>query len=364
MNINKGVIKKAQKIVLYGPEGIGKSTFAAQAPGVIFIDTEDSTAHMDVARFDKPSSWTMLREQVAYVKSHPGICQTLAVDTADWAERLAIEYIISSKSSNGNIKGIEDLGYGKGYVYLEEEFGRFLNDLQDLIEKGINIVVTAHAEIKKIEQPEEVGGYDHWQMKLEKKTMPLLKEWADILLFANYKTLVTNVDNLGATKGKNIAQGNKRVMYTTRTPWWDGKNRHDLPDELPFDFRQIAHILGTVNPPQAQEPVAQQIEPPKQQVAAPVQEVKQTSQPEITQADDDIMLGINASTPKALADLMRANHVSVPEIQEVVGQKGYYPADTPIANYDPGFIAGVLVGAWDQVYGLIKINKDNMTIPY
>lgn len=361
MNINKGVIKKAQKIVLYAVEGIGKSTFASQAPGVLFIDTEDSTAHMDVARFDRPSSWTMLQQQVAYVKSHPGICQTLAVDTADWAEKLAIQHIVSSAKKTG----IEDFGYGKGYTYLEEEFGKFLNSLQDLIEMGINIIVIAHAEIKKVEQPEEVGGYDHWQMKLEKKTMPLLKEWADILLFANYKTMVMNVDGQGATKGKNIAQGNKRVMYTTRTPWWDGKNRHDLPDELPFDFRQIAHILGTVNPPQAQEPVAQQIEPPKQTVTAPVQEVKQTPPPqEITRNDDDIMLGINASTPKALADLMRANHVSVPEIQEVVGQKGYYPADTPIANYDPGFIAGVLVGAWDQVYGLIKVNKDNMTIPY
>ena len=206
MNINKGVIKKPQKIVIYGPEGIGKSTFAAQAPGVLFIDTEDSTTHMDVARFDKPTSWTMLRQQVAYIKANPTTCKTLAVDTADWAERLAIEHIIAAKSTNGNIKGIEDFGYGKGYVYLEEEFGRFLNDLQDLVEIGINIVITAHAEIKKIEQPEEIGGYDHWQMKLEKKTMPLLKEWADVLLFANYKTMVVNVDNQGATKGKNKAQ--------------------------------------------------------------------------------------------------------------------------------------------------------------
>ncbi|MGB4589001.1 MAG: ATP-binding protein [Clostridiaceae bacterium] len=359
MNINKGVIRKAQKIVLYAVEGIGKSTFASQAPGVLFIDTEDSTAHMDVARFDRPSSWTMLQQQVAYVKSHPGICQTLAVDTADWAEKLAIQHIVSGAKKTG----IEDFGYGKGYTYLEEEFGKFLNSLQNLIEIGINIIVVAHAEIKKVEQPEEVGGYDHWQMKLEKKTMPLLKEWADILLFANYKTMVINVDNQGATKGKNIAQGNKRIMYTTRSPWWDAKNRHDLPDELPFEFRQIAHILGTVNPPQVQEQIVHQIDPPKQ-TSAPVQEMKQATQSEITQNDDDIMLGIKNSTPKALADLMRANHVSVPEIQEVVGQKGYYPADTPIANYDPGFIAGVLVGAWDQVYGLIKINKDNMTIPY
>lgn len=372
MNINRGVIKKPQKIVIYGPEGIGKSTFAAQAPGVLFIDTEDSTTHMDVARFDKPTSWTMLRQQVAYIKANPTICKTLAVDTADWAERLAIEHIIASKSTNGNIKGIEDFGYGKGYVYLEEEFGRFLNDLQDLIEIGINIVITAHAEIKKIEQPEEVGGYDHWQMKLEKKTMPLLKEWADVLLFANYKTMVINVDNQGAAKGKNKAQGNQRVMYTTRTPWWDGKNRHDLPDELPFDFRHIAHIVGESKQTQPEVQQTVQVEPPKQQEPPKQAEQKPMSQapPQTTQAtqapknDDDVLLGIKSTTPPALADLMRANHVSVPEIQEVVGQKGYYPADTPIENYDPGFISGVLVGAWEQVYGLIKVNKENMLVKF
>ena len=373
MNISKGVIKKPQKIVLYGPEGIGKSTFAAQAPGVVFIDTEDSTSHMDVARFDKPSSWTMLMNQVAYVKANPHICQTLAIDTADWAERLAIEHIAAGSKKTG----IEDFGYGKGYVYLEEEFGRFLNALQELIDRGINIVITAHAEIKKIEQPEEVGGYDHWQMKLEKKTMPLLKEWADVLLFANYKTMVMNVDGQGATKGKNKAQGNQRVMYTTRTPWWDAKNRHNLQDELPFSFSNIAHILnGSAPAPQQAEVQPMSITPPKveEPKAPPVQEVKKeakvapteqkTMDPTVPDENYDIPLGITAAIPPALAQLMRANNVSTAEIQEVVGQKGYYPADTPIANYDPGFIQGVLVAAWNQVYEIIKKNKENLYVEF
>ena len=88
------------------------------------------------------------------------------------------------------------------------------------------MVLTAHAQIKKFEQPDELGAYDRWELKLEKKTAPLTKEWADMVLFANYKTMVVNVDNQGAAKGKNKAQGGQRVMFTTHHPAWDAKNRY------------------------------------------------------------------------------------------------------------------------------------------
>lgn len=113
MNIIRGKQINAQKVVLYGPEGVGKSTFAAQFPDPIFIDTEGSTDNLDVARV-KPLSWTELTQNVEYFISHPDELGTLIIDTADWAERMCIEHILAS---NG-WKGIEDPGYGKGYVYV------------------------------------------------------------------------------------------------------------------------------------------------------------------------------------------------------------------------------------------------------
>lgn len=385
MEIIRGKMSKPQKVVIYGPEGVGKSTFASQFPDPLFSDTEDSTVSMDVARLPKPTSWTMLLSQIEYVKRNPGICKTLVIDTADWAERLCVEHICAK----GNVSGIEDFGYGKGYVYLEEEFGRFLNKLQEIIEIGINVVVTAHAEIKKIEQPEEIGGFDHWQLKLEKKTMPLLKEWADILLFANYKVYVVNVDNQGAAKGKNKAQGGKRVMYTTHSPWWDAKNRHDLKDELPFEYSAIAHCFPTMGattakPAQAAPAQTKPVQTAPAQ-AAPAQaepvaipeakpEAKPESRPEAgvqqtieatppvapsTTAEppkDDL-----AGVPKPLADLMRQNGVAVAEIQKAVASRGYYPEDTPIANYDPNFINGVLIAAWAQVFSMIQSFREEIS---
>ena len=88
MKITRGKIPGAKKVVLYGPEGIGKSTFASQFPDPLFIDTEGSTKELDVARTEKPSSWTMLMSQVSEVANDPSICRTLVIDTVDWAEQL------------------------------------------------------------------------------------------------------------------------------------------------------------------------------------------------------------------------------------------------------------------------------------
>lgn len=350
MEIQRGKIEGAQKIVIYGPEGIGKSYFASKFPNPVFIDTEGSTKHMDVARTPKPSSWTMLLEQVRYFKANPTVCDTLVIDTADWAEQLCMAEICAKAQK----KGIEDFGYGKGYTYLSEEFGRFLNELSDLVDQGTNVVLVAHATMRKFEQPDEMGAYDRWELKLQKKVYPLVKEWADMVLFANYKTYVVKTDD-NTVK----AQGGKRVMYTTHHPCWDAKNRHDLLDELPLDFDEIKHCIitrsgqpATLPKPEPPKTVEQQFEQMILQPETPAPAPKQETWPDIS---------IPTNIPKPLFDLMKEHNVMEQDIQRAVASRGYYPVDTPIDKYDPNFISGVLVGAWAQVLGMIK---ELETIPY
>lgn len=340
MNIISGVIQKAKKVVIYGPEGIGKSTFASQFPKPLFSDTEGSTNGMNVSRFEKASSWSMFLAQIDYVKHNPAICNTYVIDTVDWAEMLCIKHICDTYQK----KGIEDFGYGNGYVYVKEEFARFLDKLTELIDSGVNVVLTAHAQIRKFEQPDEMGSYDRYELKLGKKTQsqtsPLIKEWADMVLFANYKTYSVATDD----KGKKFkAQGGSRVMYTTHHPCWDAKNRYGLPDEMPFSYDGIRHIIevdsGTAAPAeQVKEP-----EPVIENTASQVQEQK-------AEAQNNTIPGV----PKALSDLMIANNVTEKDIQTVVSMKGYFPANMPIENYPADFINGVLIGAWKQVYNMIE----------
>lgn len=321
MNITRGKIKSAKKVVIYGPEGIGKTTFASQFPDPIFIDTEGSTKEFDVARTDKPTSWAMLTQQLDYIKQNKP-CKTLVIDTVDWAEQLCITAVCNAHGK----KGIEDFGYGNGYVYEKEEFGSFLSRLEEVISAEINVVLTAHAILRKFEQPDELGSYDRWELKLGKRTgsiiSPMVKEWADMVLFANYKTLSVAVDEKGK---KHKAQGGKRIMYTSHHPCWDAKNRYGLPEEIPMDYEQIRHIIEDM---------------PASSAAQPVPE------PE-------------SGLPEALVNLMSADGISEEDIRRAVSDKGYFPLDMPVKDYPTDFINGVLVAAWNDVKKMIDENNDS-----
>lgn len=346
--ITSGKIDKAKKVVFYGPEGVGKSTFASHFPDPLFIDTEGSTTELDVKRYPKPSSWQMLIQEVQEVIQLKN-CKTLVIDTADWAEKLCTEFICSKFGKSG----VEDFGYGNGYTYIAEEWGRFLNLLQDVIDvANINVVLAAHAIIRKFEQPNERGAYDRYELKLGKKTTaqtaPITKEWADMVLFANYKTFSVAVDDKGK---KHKAQGGQRVMYTTHHPCWDAKNRYGLPEELPLDYSTIAHIFDDQSSVLEQKP----IEP------EPLDELKEVPDDlnmVVNDQSSDISSSLDSSIPKALVDLMAANSVTEDEIVKAVADRGYFPADMKIRDYPKDFVDGVLIGAWQHVLSMILTERN------
>lgn len=341
MEIIRGKRARAQRVVLYGVEGIGKSTFAANFPEPLFIDTEGSTDNMDVARLQKPTSYEMLKQQIQWVKNNPSCCKSLVIDTVDWAEMLVIESVCAKY----NKKGIEDFGYGNGYTYVKEEMGRLLNLLQELIEVGINVVLTAHAQIRKFEQPDEMGAYDRWELKLGKKTSsqtaPLVKEWADMVLFANYKTIVISTD----TKKKK-AQGGERVLYTTHHTAWDAKNRHGLPDSIKLDFKEIEHIFKSEEiKEQPQVEKKSKVEETFSNIIEdiPLEEMvnpfKEESKPE--------------NVSQGLWDLMQKDEVKIADIQKFTAQQGIAPETMPIEKYPADYLAHIKAN-WNVVLGKIK----------
>ena len=309
LKISNGRIARAQKVVLYGSEGIGKSTLAAMFPNSLFIDTEGGTAHMDVRRIAKPGTWVELMDILNEVSMTPDICGSLVIDTADWAEQLAVSHVCAKYKK----AGLEDFGYGKGHTYLAEEFTPFFRALDRIIGAGIHVVVTAHAKMRKFEQPDEMGAYDRWEMKLSKQVAPLFKEWCDMLLFLNYQTYVVTTENK-STK----AQGGKRVIYTSHHPCWDAKNRHGLPEVLDLDYENIAHIFekGEAKPATPKETPLSQLR-------------KQMAKEEITDE----------------------------ELRKVIAAKTRYEVSTPLEEYPDSFITGWVQKYWTQIVDVIKASR-------
>jgi len=418
IKVTRGIVPRAKKVVVYGPEGIGKSTFAAQFPDAIIIDVEGSTASMDVARLE-PKSWSELLSNVKDITA--GLvdvpCRTLVIDTADWAETLCAESVCAQKHWDS----LSSPGYGTGYRVAWEEFGKLMNELSTTVDKGINVVITAHAAMRKFEQPDEAGSYDRWEMKLQNSPKAniaaMVKEWADMVLFINYKTIVADKDK----QGKGKAQGGRRVMYTEHHPCWDAKNRYGLPAMMDFSYEGIRPIIEGQAPPKpapaptptpAPVPAAPKVETAKSDMyfmrgddfikVAKGEEIPDlTGAVKITKREFDAKkplkaphdeapkapakapekpaekpaekptenptaeaLGIDPAIPEKVRRLMEQYGTTEWDIQNVVAMKGYMPYDMPVKDYPMDFVEGWLIPYFAKVAEMAEQIKDKAEIPF
>lgn len=235
LNITRGRRQAAVRGTIYGDEGIGKSTLATQFPAPLVLDTEDGTHHLDVARVSV-HDWKTLTLAVTELAVNPQGFQTIVIDSADWAEKLLIEWLLKTSGK----KSIEDFGFGRGYTMLAEHWTRFLASCDVLVSHGINVVWVAHSCVKRVSPPDQTDGYDRYELKLTKQVSPLLREWCDLLLFCTYKMkLVEGGD------GRLKAQGGKeRVMHAEHSAAWSAKNRFGLPAEMPMDISHLQTIFS------------------------------------------------------------------------------------------------------------------------
>lgn len=341
--LTTGIQSKALRIVIYGPEGIGKTTLAAEFPNPVFIDVEDGSSQLPVTRMPRPTSWEMLMDEVKAVRDGdvPG-CSTLVIDTADATEQLCVDAVCAEQ----NWSGIESPGWGKGYTYLAEKYGKLLDLLGEVVDTGRNVVVVSHALCRKFERPDEEGAYDRYELKLSRKVAPMTKEWCDMLLFLDYKTIVeTKSDKQGnITKAK--AKGGRRIIHTSHHPCWDAKNRFGLKDPLALDFAELAPYIPDMMQQQRTIEHKPVIEPVAETKPEPVQYEK----PIVGKTVSEVTKPIDPrdaypARMKPLVDLMRADDISDEELRRAMAVKGYRPFESEVASYPDNLVQGI-VASW------------------
>ncbi len=250
LNITRGQKVRPQKVCIYAPEGIGKSTLASQLPRPLFLDFEQGSHHLNVDRVE-PGTFTETLSILSELSKNAQGYQTLVLDTIDWCEEAAVRDLCAKHKKSG----IEDFGYGKGYAFLAEEMLVLLSRL-DAVSRHMNVVLLAHSEVKRVELP-DLPAFDRYQLRLSKTVMPLVKEWADALLFGNYKLVLREPDG-----GRVKAQGGReRILNCQHSATADAKNRHGLKEVEPWSVDTLARILSTPKPIPTPAPVVQQPAP-------------------------------------------------------------------------------------------------------
>jgi hypothetical protein len=232
----KGKIKKPHLVLIYGPDGVGKSTFGAEAPNPIFLGPESGSNSLDVSRFTAIDSWTKIKSKLNDLIHQPHDFKTVVLDSIDWAEPL----LWRDLCARYKVDAVEDVagGYGKWVAIANAEWKLLMNDLSALREKGINIIAIAHAHVKPFNDPNTPLPYDRYQLKLNDKAAAIWREYVDCVLFANF-AVATHLVNKTDKKMKAY-DGGTRKIFTVRTASYDAKNRLGLPPELPLSYSEFA----------------------------------------------------------------------------------------------------------------------------
>lgn len=241
-----GRLVKPMRLLVYGLEGVGKSTFAASAPSPIFLGAEDGTSELDVKRFPQPTCFADGLEAVQELISGTHDYQTLVVDTLDWFEPLVWQQVCVALAKPGRppLRSIEEPGYGKGYTEAGGYWRQFTAALERLrAARRMDIILLAHSWIKSFKNPAGED-YDRFEMKLHKGAAGMWREWCDAVLFADHD-VTTYEDDRKRTKG--IGSG-ARVLHTEHHAAWDAKNRYDLPPTLALDWEAFAEAVTAHRP--------------------------------------------------------------------------------------------------------------------
>ena len=223
-----GKVDKPHFVAIYGTPGVGKSTFAADAPKPIFIDLEDGTEAMNVTRI-KPANLEEFYNTLSELRESEHGYESIVIDTLD---HLVDKYIVPSVEKKAG-KEISKMKWGSGFTAIKAELALMVSRLEDLrINKRMNVILVAHAKIKATNNPSLTEDYDKFQLRMNEGAAALITQEVDTLLFANYE-IFTHETEIGKVKG--IGDG-RRVIHTICMPSYDAKNRFNLPGTLPLSW--------------------------------------------------------------------------------------------------------------------------------
>lgn len=248
--VQRGRQPMPPRLVVYGTEGVGKSTFASQAPSPVFVPTEDGLSEIDCDRFPLATSFDEVLAALTELHSEKHDYQTVAVDSLDWLERLIFDALCRQYS----VSCIEkvDGGYARGYTHALGHWRQILDALNRLrVDRGMVVICIAHAKVEKFEDPES-SPYDRYSPRLHKHAGALISEWCDAVLFATRK-IRTQSEDAGFNRKRTIAHsigsgGGERILRCVGGPSCIAKNRYGITDELPLSWAAFVEAMSNHQP--------------------------------------------------------------------------------------------------------------------
>jgi len=224
-------------VLLYGVDGIGKTSLASEFPSPIYLGTEGERPPSDVElpAFDTPHTFSDVLDAFDSLIGDPHEFKTLIVDSLDGIEPLvwaATCARIGSQSIDDNSKESPS-AFSKGYVQADTEWNELLTAANALAARGMAVVLLAHPGVVQFNSP-TTDPYARYEIKLHKRAAALVREKSDIVGFLNYRASIKEKDvGFGKKTSRGTGSGERQVFLEER-PGFMAKNRYAMPEYLTY----------------------------------------------------------------------------------------------------------------------------------
>ena len=223
------------RILAYGVEGIGKSTFASETPQPVFVQTEDGLGQIECDKFPLAGSFEEVHQALGELHTEDHDFETVVIDSLDWLERLIWDAVCNEYG----VKSIEkaDGGYARGYTHALVYWRQIVDALNALRnDRNMVVLLIAHTKVERFEDPES-SAYDRYSPRLHKHAAALVSEWCDAVLFATRK-IRTQTEDAGFNRKRSIARAWNSSMASSNMNPDVGKTRRYTVVTHPRSFKK------------------------------------------------------------------------------------------------------------------------------
>jgi hypothetical protein len=232
MQTTKGIQPKHRRVLLYGQHGVGKSTWASEAPSPIFLNFEDGLADIDCEATKPLKTIGEVNECLSWLLTQEHTYKTCVLDSIDWFEQIVMAQVAHEFGE----RSYQEIDYGKGAGRVAAGWQWLLSNLDFLrTQRSMSVILLSHSRIEKFNNPSGVA-YDRYVPDLCKISFGFVQEWCDEVLFAQFRVLTSEQKEAFGSKRSIAVGGKERYILTSESAASMAKNRLRLPEELPMTW--------------------------------------------------------------------------------------------------------------------------------
>ncbi len=246
---------KIPQILLYGVQGIGKTTLATRFESPLFICAEEGLSGIAGVDYTRVKSFNEVDDLLIALHNDEHSFKHVVIDTVSAFEPMLHQHMIETE----NARSIETVGggYSKWRVEALPYWEHVLRGLDSLREKqNIGSVLIGHSQSIE-ERPPDGDPFRKYSIDLlNPRAINLLYRRADIVAFCNYRVHTKITKHEQISKGKVVKEKEsraigtgERIMYLEERPAWYAKNRYELPAEVPLtagtSFQELVQKTNT-----------------------------------------------------------------------------------------------------------------------